>query len=140
MTHLMETGRYLGYSFMSSRFIKLTSESKQPLEEQDIEFLLRIIEFYEDAQKCRQACKDYTYTPSETFEKYQLCLEFIPKMYNDEDMKKYEGIIEGFIEDIKNTLDMNEIIPEAFEKQSEFFDKVRDYCIRKHSQERMGCW
>lgn len=138
--NLIETARYLSYSFMSTRFIEITSKPKKTLEEKDIEFLLRVIEFFEDAQKCRKACETYTYTPSETFEKYQLCLEFIPKMYNDEDMKKYDGIIEGFIDDIKNALDMNEIIPEAFEKQSEFFRNVRKFCIHKHSELTMGCW
>lgn len=136
----MEAGQYLLYGLMARRFTKLIEKKKKGLEEDDIEFLFRIIEFFEGAKNCRKSVDEFTYTALENYDRYDFCLRFMPKLFKIEKTDQVISLIEEFILDIKNTMDMNEIIPKGLERESKFFHEIIRYCISKHSELTMGCW
>lgn len=136
----MEAGKYLIYGLMAMRFKNLIKQPKTNLEEKDIEFFLRIIDFFQGAKDCKKAVKDFSYTALENYDKYNFCLNIMPKLFNIKTIKEIENLIDDFISDIKNTLDMNEIIPKGLEKETKFFRELQSNCISEHSKLTMGCW
>lgn len=136
----LESGKYLIYGLMSMRFKNLTKQDKKGLEEKDIEFLLRVIEFFQGAKDCKKSVKDFSYTALENYDKYNFCLHLLPKLFKIKTIQGIENQIDEFISNIKITLDMNEIIPKGLLKENKFFSELQRHCISKHSQLTMGCW
>src|SRR3990172_11657816 len=104
----MDNGKYLTYGFMGSRFLDLV-EKKKKLEENDIEFVFRVIEFFESAKKGRESSEklDLTIGTVEDLEIYGICLRIIPKIYNDEKMKLFDGKLDSFIENLRTIFDLD---------------------------------
>ena len=136
----MDYGKYLSYGFMGSRFFDLV-EKKKKLEENDIEFVFRVIEFFESAKKGRESTQklDLTIGTVEDLEIYGICLRIIPKMYNDEKMKLFDGKLNSFIDNIRTVLDLGEIIPEQFKEEEKFFRELRRFAISENAGKMMRC-
>lgn len=136
----METGKFLTYGFMGSRFIDLV-EKKKKLEEKDIEFVFRVIEFFESAKKGRESSEklDLAIGTVEDLEIYGICLRIIPKMYNDEKMKLFDGKLDSFIDNIRTIFDLGEIIPKQFKEEEKFFRELRRFAINENAGKMMRC-
>ena len=137
---MMEVGKYLSFSFMASRFIDLTKEDKK-IETSELEFLIRIFYFFEAVQRGRKSTQTFEITGStlDDLTKYQICLEIIPRIYNDSEMKKFDSIVSSFIKNIETVIKTGEIVKDGLNEEIKFFTEFRHYCTSKNSQMMMGC-
>ena len=138
--NMMESAKYLSFSFMASRFIDLTQEDKK-IDTSELEFLIRIFYFFEAVMRGRKSTQTFKITGNtlDDLTKYHICLQIIPRMYNDSEMKKFDSVILNFKKNIETVIKTGEIVKDGLNEETKFFTEFRHYCTSKHSQMTMGC-